>query len=196
MSVRDRLVGAMSESLRERGYGSSAIKDVLGRADATAGSMYHFFPGGKEELAEAAVREVGTASTTLLAAILDESDSVAAGVVAFYEALIADMEASDFRFGCPIGVPATEAPEAVQGIREAGDAVFSGWIAAMSTALEAEGWDPAAALIAARFAVSAYEGASTVSRACRDTSMLRDTLTVVYDVLGRPRQLVPPTSLG
>lgn len=191
MTTRDRLVGAMSTSLRANGHGSSAIKDVLEAADVTAGSMYHFFPGGKDELAAAAVMEVGLAGDQMLAATIEESGSVADGVIVFYDALIAEMEASDFRLGCPIGVPSTEAAATAEGIRQAGEAVFSAWIATMSAALEAEGWDPAPALVAARFAVSAYEGASTLSRTCRDTSVLRDTLTVVHDLLSHPRDFAP-----
>ncbi len=181
----------MSTSLRANGHGSSAIKDVLEAADVTAGSMYHFFPGGKDELAAAAVMEVGLAGDQMLAATIEESGSVADGVIVFYDALIAEMEASDFRLGCPIGVPSTEAAATAEGIRQAGEAVFSAWIATMSAALEAEGWDPAPALVAARFAVSAYEGASTLSRTCRDTSVLRDTLTVVHDLLSHPRDFAP-----
>ena len=192
MSTRDRLVGAMSTSLRERGYGSSAIKEVLEQADVTAGSMYHFFPGGKDELAAAAVKEVGLAGNAMLAGVLEESETVADGVVLFYEALIAEMEASDFRLGCPIGVPSTEAAATVDIVRTAGEAVFHEWIGTMSTGLEAEGWKPVSAAIAARFAVSAYEGASTVARTLRDTSILRDTLRVVHDVLGQPRSFASP----
>ncbi len=189
MSSRDRLIDAMSTSLRERGFGSSAIKDVLERADATAGSMYHFFPNGKDELAAAAVRQVGLAGTEALAGILDQSDSVAEAAVVFYEALIADMEASGFKYGCPIGVPSTEAAFTVETVREAGAAVFSAWITTMAEALEAEGWDPDSAVAAARFSVCAYEGASTVARASRDTSIMRDTLRAVGEVLSRPRDL-------
>ncbi len=187
MSTRERLVGAMSASMRERGYGSSAIKEVLETADVTAGSMYHFFPDGKDELAAAAVLEVGLAGNEALAAVLEQSPSVADGVVAFYELLMAEMEATEFRLGCPIGVPSTEAAAEAERIRSAGDQVFTAWIATMRTALEAEGWDTEAALVAARFAVSAYEGASTLSRTFRSTSPLRDTLAVVRSVLDQPR---------
>ncbi len=189
MGSRDRLIDAMSTSLRERGFGSSAIKDVLERADATAGSMYHFFPDGKDELAAASVREVGLAGKEALAEILDQSDSVADAAVVFYEALIADMEASDFMYGCPIGVPSTEAAFTVEAVREAGAAVFSAWITTMAEALENEGWDADSAVAAARFSVCAYEGSSTVARASRDTSIVRDTLRVVREVLSRPQDL-------
>ena len=191
MSTRDRLVGTMSTFLRERGYGSSAIKEVLEQAEATAGSMYHFFPDGKDELAAAAVKEIGLGGNELLATVLGEADTVADGVVVFYEALVGEMEASGFRLGCPIGVPSTEAAVTVDGIRVAGEEVFTAWINTIAAALEEEGWKPDAATTAARFAISAYEGASTVARTCRDTSVLRDTLCVVRDVLSRPPDLSP-----
>ena len=186
MSTKERLIGAMSSSMRERGYGSSAMKDIIGEADATAGSLYHHFPEGKEQLAAAAVRDVGMANRDALVAVMEASGSVADGTVAFYEALIDEMEESDFRFGCPVGVPSTEAAYMVSAVREAGAEVFGEWTTAIATGLEREGWESARAERAARFAVSAYEGASTLARATKDTVYLRDTLGVVIEVLRNP----------
>ena len=183
MTTRDRLVAAMSTSMRQRGYGSSAMKEVIDDADATAGSLYHFFPGGKEELATAAVREVGRASTDALAAIVEAADSVAAGSVEFYDVLIAEMQETDYRLGCPIGVPSTEAPVSVEAVRIAGAETFAAWVDVIARGLEGEGWEGTAARRAARFVVCAYEGASTLARATHDTSYLLDTRDVVTEVL-------------
>ena len=59
MDTRDRLVGAMATSMRERGLGSSAMKDVLQNAAVTAGSMYHHFPDGKDQLAAETIGRAG-----------------------------------------------------------------------------------------------------------------------------------------
>ena len=183
MDTRERLVEAMSTSMRQRGYGSTAMKDLLMEADATAGSMYHHFPDGKEQLASAAVTEVGRASTDALIDIIEQAPSIAEATAAFYGALIEDMESTEFRYGCPIGVPTTEAASLLEGVREAGALVFGSWVDAIAAGLEQEGWDPEAARRAAQFSVSAYEGASTLARATRDSSYIRDTLEYVRAVL-------------
>ncbi|MDC7802356.1 TetR family transcriptional regulator [Sphingomonas sp. BLCC-B65] len=50
MDTKTRLVEAAQELLWERGYAATSPKDILRRADAGQGSMYHHFDG-KQELA-------------------------------------------------------------------------------------------------------------------------------------------------
>ncbi len=47
------------------------MKDVTTAAEATTGSLYHFFLGGKSELARAVVSETGLAYEQLFEAIAD-----------------------------------------------------------------------------------------------------------------------------
>ena len=161
------------------------MKEVLDEASATAGSMYHFFPDGKEQLAAAAVREIGLAATARLSANIKSSPSVADGAVAFYEELADDMKSTGFRYGCPIGVPTTELAYVAEGVRKAGAEVFTAWVSEIAEALEGEGWSAEEALVAARFAVCAYEGASTLARATHDSAYIGATRDVVHDVLTR-----------
>jgi AcrR family transcriptional regulator len=54
-TTRERLTDAMASLLWERGYAATSPNDVLARAGAGQGSMYHHF-SGKHELAVAAFR--------------------------------------------------------------------------------------------------------------------------------------------
>ena len=56
MDTRNRLMDATRELLWERGYAATSPKDILSRANAGQGSMYHHF-AGKQELAVAALEE-------------------------------------------------------------------------------------------------------------------------------------------
>lgn len=42
--------------MQHQGYENAPIKQIVRDAEATLGSLYHFFPGGKQELAVAAIR--------------------------------------------------------------------------------------------------------------------------------------------
>ncbi len=186
MTTRHRLVSTNATTMRERGLGSSAIKDVLGRADVTAGSMYHFFPDGKEQLAAETIVRAGAIGHQTLVDSLESSESVAEGVAGFFELLSSDLEANNYLLGCPIGIPTGEAAGTIEAVREAGRAVFSSWADTIAAALVGEGWQPAPAASAARVCVALYEGASLVARADRDSSVIRDSMTAVSELLSRP----------
>ncbi|WP_256998392.1 helix-turn-helix domain-containing protein, partial [Cutibacterium avidum] len=59
MDTRSRLLDATQELLWERGYAATSPKDILGRANAGQGSMYHHF-SGKQDLAVAALEASAT----------------------------------------------------------------------------------------------------------------------------------------
>ena len=185
MSRRDQLVEQMTRSIRENGLGASTIEAILRDSHITAGSMYHYFPGGKEALAAAAVQEAGVAGAALLAETLESASSPAEATRVFYEGLASEMEETDFRFGCPVGVPSTEAAS-TEAIRAAGVASFESWISAMASALQQHGFTPDRAQSVARFAIAAYEGASTVARTLHDVSVIDDVLAAVQIVLSTP----------
>ncbi|MER5650178.1 TetR/AcrR family transcriptional regulator [Streptosporangium sp. NPDC002524] len=54
-STRDRIVIAASRLLQRQGYVGTGIKQIAKEAKATMGSVYHFFPDGKEAVAVAAI---------------------------------------------------------------------------------------------------------------------------------------------
>lgn len=182
MSRRDQLVAHMSQSIRENGVAASTVEHVLEASDVTAGSMYHFFPDGKESLAVAAVEAAGAEGAALLATVMEGSADPTHGTEVFFTALATEMEKTDYRYGCPVGVPSTEAA-GIEAVRTAGASAFQSWIDVIADALEDRGFTSDRAQSAARFVVAAYEGASTVARTLQDTSVIYDTMNLVKEAL-------------
>ena len=59
-STRERIVRPQHlELFRRQGYAATGLKAILAASDAPYGSLYHFFPGGKEELGVAALHAGG-----------------------------------------------------------------------------------------------------------------------------------------
>ena len=181
LSTRDKLIQAMSRSMQTRGFEATGMKDVLESAAVSTGSLYHAFPGGKEELGAAAVREVGLAAAERIRAVLAESSSVAEALERIFGALMADLERSSYRFGCPVGVPATEAAAVSDEIQAACNEAFTAWVGAYRDALIAEGWADDAAAELALTIVTSYEGAVTMSRALRSTDPIANTRSYLID---------------
>jgi AcrR family transcriptional regulator len=49
-NTRERIVDASAELFRRQGYSATGVKQIVEAAQAPFGSLYHFFPGGKEQL--------------------------------------------------------------------------------------------------------------------------------------------------
>ena len=173
-ATRDRLIEGMRVSLRARGYGSTSMKDLLASTGVSSGSMYHSFPGGKEELAAATIREVGLRGAELIRNVFANSAGVSEGLALIFGSLMSDLEQSDFSNGCPIGVPAAEAVGVSSQIQEACHEVFFAWVEAYRDALVGEGWTAKEATAMATVIVTAYEGSLTIARVIRSTTPIAD----------------------
>jgi TetR/AcrR family transcriptional repressor of lmrAB and yxaGH operons len=150
------------------------MKDLLAATGVSSGSMYHSFPGGKEQLAAAAIRDVGLNGAGLIRDVFQRSASVADGLSAIFDALANDLEQSDYQNGCPIGVPATEAVAVSPEIQEASREVFDSWVGAYRDALVGDGWTTSDATRLATIIVTLYEGSLSIARAMRTTTPIVD----------------------
>lgn len=180
----DKLRRAVLLAIREHGYAATSMQALLSDTGVSSSSMYHFFPGGKAELVASAVRHDGLGAAAEIEAVLDEHPPAEA-IAIIFDAAATEMADNDFAFGCPIGVPATEAPADAPAIREATAEVLSAWAAAYATALRRHGLDADAAATLGRFIVAAYEGSVTLARATRTTQPYRDATAVITTHLDR-----------
>ena len=58
-TTRERIVEQSAELFRRQGFASTGVKQIVAEASAPFGSLYHFFPGGKEQLGEEVIRWSG-----------------------------------------------------------------------------------------------------------------------------------------
>src|SRR5271165_3677256 len=58
-TTRDRILDSSAELFRRQGYAGTGVKQIVASANAPFGSLYHFFPGGKEQLGAETLRSSG-----------------------------------------------------------------------------------------------------------------------------------------
>src|SRR5215469_9385107 len=63
---RIRMVRGAADLLARSGLGGTSFREVLQRTSAPRGSVYHHFPGGKQELVAAAVSHTGDSLTAVI----------------------------------------------------------------------------------------------------------------------------------
>ena len=168
---RTRLLDATTALLADRGFHGTGMKDILGSSRVVAGSLYHHFPGGKDELAAACVQRAAREVADRMEHTLEAQPLVGA-IEAFYAASAEALRTSEFRTGCPVGTPAAETVTLTEPLVGAVADAFRDWEAVLCGALLREGWTDSAAQATASSLLCLFEGALLVSRAQRSTAPL------------------------
>jgi TetR/AcrR family transcriptional repressor of lmrAB and yxaGH operons len=190
MDSRTRLLDATTALLADRGYHGTGMKDILTASGAVAGSLYHHFPGGKDELAAACVRRAAEDIASRIEHNL-ATRPLGEAVDAFYEASAEALRESGFRNGCPVGTPAAETATFAEPMADAVSDAFNVWHAALARGLRAHRWPDDEAEQTASLLLSLFEGALLVARAERSTAPLeaaaRHSRALVEPVSSRSR---------
>jgi len=163
----------MGQLVRERGYHGTGLNRVVADSGAPKGSMYHYFPGGKDQLAAEAIRVAGEEGARAFVGAFERHRSPVVAMRAVVAWMAAELERSEFRYGCPIATVALEAASESAPIREACDVAYRSWLAAIAAGVRAAGRGSAAANADALLVLAALEGALILSRTGRDVRPLR-----------------------
>ena len=172
-ATRQRIIDASATLLRRQGYAATGLNELVRRSGAPKGSLYFHFPGGKEELALAAMERSGERLRAAIAAILASTEDLDAALAALVDALGAGLEASGYEDGCPIATVTLEAAGDSPAVRATAVTVFDSWLEQLEVRLARGGLSPAQARRRALFVLSAIEGALILARASRDLAPLQ-----------------------
>jgi TetR/AcrR family transcriptional repressor of lmrAB and yxaGH operons len=183
---RAALIDSAARLFRRQGYAATGVNQILETADVKAGSLYHHFPDGKQELAAAVVESAGGEIERLLRRFLD-SDSAVADIVDGWIDMLTVQLASDQRDGCPIEPIATESVNASSQVREASARAFAGWSAAVAERLRVDGWTDGGAERTALAVIALIEGALILSRIAGDDAALTAAKVAVRTLVSPAR---------
>ncbi|MDF2706411.1 MAG: putative transcriptional regulator, TetR family [Nonomuraea muscovyensis] len=159
IGTRERIVQATSRLMQRQGYGATGLKEISREAQATLGSVYHFFPGGKQELAVAAIRHGEQEFAELLRETLDREDDPGAAIVACSRELATGLRESGWLDGCPITTTALESAGVAPDIQRAAAEAFASWRALVRDRLIRAGFADDVADELAHTVVNTLEGA-------------------------------------
>jgi TetR/AcrR family transcriptional regulator, lmrAB and yxaGH operons repressor len=181
--TRDRLVRSTSRLLRTQGYATTGLSQIMAEADAPKGSMYFHFPGGKVELAAAAVDEFAERSAARMRRHLAEHDTVGDAVVAIFDAYIAHLDRTDFTEGCAVATVALDGASAHEELALATTRAFELWTGILAEALVAEGRPRAEADALATLVIAAIEGTLTMAKGLRSDQPVAATRDLLRGIL-------------
>ena len=181
-ATRTRIIEGAAAHLHSAEPGEMTLDDVRAITATSKGQLFHYFPGGKEELLVAVTDTAGaiTAARIDRLAAVDDPARVVTGMI---DRWVSEMQATGFNTGCPIAAAALAGPEE-PSITSAAARAFELLRGRISASLIGAGHDPQESAQLASFSVSAIEGALLQARAQRSAQPLRDAEAVLVRILG------------
>jgi AcrR family transcriptional regulator len=171
-TTKERIVTSSAELFRRQGYTGTGMKQIVTAAQAPFGSVYHFFPGGKEALGAEAIRWSGGMYGQLVPAVFDPAPDAVTAVRDFFAGAAEHLVETDYADACPIATVALEVSSSSEPLRRACADVFEGWIELAVERFTAAGAAEDLARELAIGMIAALEGAFVLARALRSTEPL------------------------
>ena len=170
--TRERLVDAGARLFWRQGYTGTGVKQIVAEAGAPFGSLYHFFPGGKEDLGAAAVRRGGAHYARVVGSVLAAEPDLERAVESAFEAAGRTLVETDYADACPIATVALEVASTSEVMRVACAEVFEGWAEGLVARFTHDGVPPGGARELALTFLALLEGAFVLCRAARSTEAM------------------------
>ena len=118
---------ATAQLLRRRGYAATGLADIVKESGAPKGSLYHDFPGGKDQITLAVLRYASQKVLQTLNELAEKATGPTA-VLRGYGALLGKwMAASEFQDSCPITTTLLETTPQNRQLTAAGREAFVDW---------------------------------------------------------------------
>ena len=163
---RDRMLETAIDLMRGFGLAGAGINDIVRESGAPKGSVYHFFPGGKAQIAEEALAVYAERVRDFLAAALARGDSPPEKVRALFDAFARRVREGGFRRSCAVGAVSLDLGSAdLDGLQPQVAAIFSTWTDTIAAAFDLG--SPARTRAFAGLLLTTIEGAYVRARAER-----------------------------
>ncbi len=172
VAERADLLPALAEVFRAHGYEGATLALITEATGLGKGSLYHFFPGGKEQMATEVLASIDRWFIDNIYTPLRTSSDSKQGIAAMYAATD-----DYFRSGqrvCLVGVVALGASRDIFAARV--KTYFVGWVDALAAALRRLGDSKVAARRKAEHAVLEIQGALVIARALDDPKVFSRAL--------------------
>lgn len=185
--TRALFVETAARLFQAHGFHGVGLARLIEESGAPKGSFYYHFPGGKEELAFAAIAHSDEDVRALLAYAEMKSQAADRYVLTICKGLKQWLSDSEYAAGCPVAGLTLELSAGSEAIAHACREVYTGWIERIASALTSFGLPEGKSRDLAVAIVSALEGSVIISRAMRSTKPLDLTSRVLISAIAADR---------
>jgi len=164
IAERSDAIPVLAEIFREHGFAGTSLSEITARTGLGKGSLYHFFPNGKEEMARAVLDDVAGWFETNVFVPLRDSEDPAAGIDHMFKATVRFFHSG--RRICLVGTFALD--DTRDRFAAEVRSYFAAWTKALAAALKRSGFDTKTARETAEDVVAGIQGALVLARSRDD----------------------------
>jgi TetR/AcrR family transcriptional repressor of lmrAB and yxaGH operons len=124
---RDRMIEAAIDLMRGYGLSGVGINDLVRQSGSPRGSVYHFFPQGKSQIASEALAVQGARIAAFMESALASRKAPAPKMEALFEAFACRVEESAFQRSCAVGAVTLDLAAADDALRLVISGIFDDW---------------------------------------------------------------------
>lgn len=171
---RESIVGTASRLFSTQGYHGTGLNQIIKESRCPKGSLYYYFPAGKEELARECIEQIKRKVSGKWEEAFDRYASPAKAIQHHIEMMAEDAEHSNFEGFTPLSFwNAVETSSVSLSLREACQAAIDEWRMLVTRRLQSAGLDPLRAEETATVVLSMLEGSLIIAMTNRDTGPIR-----------------------
>lgn len=171
---REQILLSTCDLLENQGFHATGLNEIVKASGAPKGSIYYYFPEGKEAIVAEAVRFAGQRTVERVRAHLSSIEDPAEAFQSLLETIAHHVEASGFRAGGPITIVASESATTNERINQACQGAYNELREAFADRLRAGGIEETRAMALAWTISAASEGAIILSRTFHTGNPLRE----------------------
>jgi len=181
--TRDRILSAARHLFQQRGYYAVGTTEILERAQAPKGSMYHHFPDGKQQIAIEAVSRIRGDMLAMMRKLAIEQRSVAEIVRLLAKGMAAWLKQSRWREGTMLATATVGSVPDLPAVHTVIKGAFDEWRNYLTMLLTRERWTHSDARTMAQTIVAAIEGAMILARVDQDERVVLNVAESLISLL-------------
>lgn len=172
LRTQDRLKITAADLFRSRGYHGVGLNEILSKAGAPKGSLYHHFPNGKSDLALAAAEWAADGLSATIDDAFEAAGSYREGATTLCYKLAKLFDISGDWDGCPVSSILLDGPDN-DAFRDYVNFTYDRWINQVAGHAERLGQPADQAHVNAEILMIGIQGAWVLARARRSSGVLR-----------------------
>lgn len=171
--ARTKILLTMARLIEKQGYHATGLNEIIRESDTPKGSLYYYFPGGKEQIGAEAILEAGKIISGRLRSALAGEEEPAQAVGSFLMRMAENVEASQFGAGSPLTTATIETAVTSEAINQACREAFDMILVAFKDKFLSGGFAAKQAAELAMYVTTVVEGGILMSRTYHHAEPLR-----------------------